>query len=130
MKDVPWFKPFRLFQDEIDQLIRDLGEFADWDGLMVRSRVTETGREVVAVAEIPKLYDRHDLDIRVVEGHLLVRGGTESEETKGRGDSPFSQRSEMFFMLTLPLPAPVDPSRMKTDLKKNILTVRLPKRSS
>lgn len=124
MKEHPVFWPFDRFWTEVERLIRK--SKAPVEGPMIGTRLTETDREVIAVVEIPGLYKRHDLDIRVEENRLMVRGGTESEKVGGNRPS-LLQRSEMFFFVALPLPTTVDASRMKTELKGNNLIVRLPK---
>ncbi|GAA5344998.1 Hsp20/alpha crystallin family protein [Planifilum fimeticola] len=129
MKEHPVFWPFDRFWTEVEQLIRR--SRMPLQGPMIGVQVTETDREVIAVVEIPGLYRRHDLDVRVAENRLMVRGGTGSETRKGGESRPsLLQRSETYFFVAHPLPAPVDASRMKTELKENTLIVRIPKRKN
>lgn len=130
MKGHPDFWPFDRFWSEVERLIRKSRVSGGGEGSMIDTRMKETDREVIAVVEIPGLYERHDLDIRVLENRLMVRGGTGFEKKKGAGENPaWIQQSEMFFFVALPLPAPVKEDGMQTELKGNTLIVRLPKRT-
>lgn len=126
MKKHSVFWPFDRFWTEAERWIQQSGMSVE--RAMGGTRVTETDREVIAVVEIPGLCRRHDLDIRAVEGRLVIRGKTGSERSRDGGNRPaVYQRSEMSFFVALPLPSSADASRMKTELKGNVLIVRFPK---
>jgi HSP20 family protein len=89
--------------------------------------VYETDQEVVLKAELPGV-DPKDVDVRVEEGTLYLKGERKLEkETKEEGYQRV-ERCYGSFMRSFPLPAGVDADKATAEYKNGVLTLTLPKR--
>lgn len=72
--------------------------------------------------------DEKDIELNYSDGVLTVRGKTE-KETREEGDKEIQKLERVFgaFQRSVLLPADVDVDKSKAELKKGVLTVRLPK---
>ncbi|MGV0817241.1 Hsp20/alpha crystallin family protein [Martelella sp. AMO21009] len=130
-------------RSEIDRLFDDFGLF-DWSFPFTRSRrsrmlrrednwnyvpavdIAETEKAFKLTAELPGM-DAGDIDIKLSNGSIIVRGEKEaSSETKDENYF-FSERQYGSFRRTFTLPEGIDRDKIEADFAKGVLTVTLPK---
>jgi HSP20 family protein len=88
--------------------------------------IYDKGTEVVIHAEVPGL-KKEDIDIRVENNILTIRGKKErKEEVKEEGYFR-SERSYGSFTRSFSLPNTVEVSKIAADYKDGVLSLRLPK---
>ena len=95
--------------------------------LMPPVDIYETEKEVVAKAELPG-YDSKDVDIRVEDGVLILRG--ESKKDGEIKDEHYHrvERSYGKFERSFRLPKTVDVEKIKANYKDGILEIAMPKK--
>ncbi|WP_322796882.1 Hsp20/alpha crystallin family protein [Tepidiforma sp.] len=128
MSGVVRWNPF----DDLGSLLpRDwLGRFGlqattEWSP---RCDVTERENEWVVHAELPGV-EAKDMDVRVANGVLTIRGEKRSERTEEEKGRRYSERFFGSFERSLAVPENVDVDRIEASLKDGVLEVRLPKRA-
>ncbi|WP_034995765.1 Hsp20/alpha crystallin family protein [Beijerinckia mobilis] len=137
--------PFESFRREIDQLF---DRFAGHSSLLSFPRqsfsldapwidranaliapavdIVEKDKEYEVTAELPGL-DEKNIDLRVSDGALTIRG-EKHEEKEDRGQDYFlSERRFGSFTRTFPLPAGIDSDKIEANFAKGVLTIKLPK---
>jgi HSP20 family protein len=92
-----------------------------------RVDVAETDTELVVSADLPGLEEK-DLRVTVDDDVLSIRGTRQEEREEKKRSYHLMERSYGEFQRSIPLPADVDPDRVKASFKKGVLTVTLPKR--
>lgn len=91
--------------------------------------VTEEGDKVLVKAELPGI-DPAKLDV-AIQGDLLTLKGEKEESHEEKGRNFFrSERRFGSFMRRIPLPAPVDDSKVHATFKDGVLKVELQKHAS
>ena len=129
---------------EIDRLLDDFGPFG-WRLPSARSLFgVETPRPAGAwqvapaidlvekadayeiSAELPGL-DEKDVDIRLANGTLTIRGEKKEEKEEKRKDYYLSERRYGSFQRSFRLPDGVDADRIEAGFARGVLTVKLPK---
>lgn len=93
-----------------------------------RCDVTEREGEWVVHAELPGV-EAKDMDVRVANGVLTIRGEKRSERTEEEKGRRYSERFFGSFERSLAVPENVDLDRIEASLKDGVLEVRLPKRA-
>lgn len=93
-----------------------------------RCDVTERENEWVVHAELPGV-EAKDMDVRVANGVLTIRGEKRSERTEEEKGRRYSERFFGSFERSLAVPENVDVDRIEASLKDGVLEVRLPKRA-
>jgi HSP20 family protein len=90
--------------------------------------VSETDKEIRVTAELPGVTEQ-DLDVRLDDDVLTIRGEKKFEETKGgeKENFHFVERSYGTFQRSLRLPSSVDPEQVKANFQNGVLTITLPK---
>ena len=115
--------PFDLFRDLERWFPERLSLTGEWAPAV---DVFERNGDVVVKAELPGI-DTKDLDVSVTDNVLRLRGERSGEtETEEKG----YYRHERFhgtFERSIPLPAEVDPEKVKAVYEKGVLEVALPK---
>ncbi|SFS72580.1 Hsp20/alpha crystallin family protein [Marininema halotolerans] len=88
----------------------------------IRGDLYQKNGKVVVMMEIPGLQDRHEIDVRVEDQILIVRG------TTGSGSSTTTSVEESSFIYEMLLPTKVEVSKMETVINptERLLTIRLP----
>jgi HSP20 family protein len=127
--------PFAQFRREVDQMFN--GMPGNWTGpmnllerrlgsWMPQVDVRETAKEIRVTAELPGMEEK-DLAVSFLEGLLTIKGEKNEEHEEEKGDVHRSERQYGMFERTIPLPAEVDPDKVKAAFKKGVLKITLPK---
>ncbi len=88
--------------------------------------VEDTGQDIVVTAEIPGL-DGQDLDIRLVDGGLQIRGEKHRETSEDESATRSRERWFGHFERWVALPAAVDGSKAEASAHNGVVTIRLPR---
>lgn len=136
-----WHLPtvFDRMERMMDEMFRgDMrGRFgAPWDRFMrevgvggeggIRLDMYDDGGTLVVKADLPGI-TKDDLNVRVVEGNLLISGERRHEEKVERKDYLRVERHTGTFNRTIPLPEGVNREGITASLKEGILEVRIPR---
>lgn len=89
--------------------------------------VYETDHELVLKAELPGI-DPKDVDIRVEDGTLYLKGERKHESESKEGNYHRVERSYGSFTRTFGLPNSVNVDNIKADYKDGVLTLKMAKR--
>jgi HSP20 family protein len=89
--------------------------------------ILETENELVVKADVPDVRFE-DIDVRLENGTLTVRGERKFEEKKHQGGWHRLERSYGSFERVFQLPETVNPEGVKADYKNGTLTITLPKK--
>ncbi len=89
--------------------------------------MTQTDKEVKVCAEIPGV-DAKDIDVSVEDGTLTIRGEKKYEREENDKGQYRMERSYGSFERAIRLPTEVDESKAKSEFKKDVLRLTLPKR--
>lgn len=131
---IPFESPFGALQ----RLQQDVGRFAEgfWQGspeepLVWQPAVDiyEEGKQWVVKADIPGVEPK-DIDVQVTDDGLKIAAETVSEEKTEDKGYYRSERRFGAFRRFIPLPAEVDPERVKANFRNGVLEVRMPKSES
>lgn len=88
--------------------------------------VFEEGGDIVVKVEVPGM-KRDDLEVRLDDGRLVIRGEKRKEEKTERKDYFRRERSYGAFSRSIELPCEVRQEKVKATFKDGVLEVRLPK---
>ncbi|MGB9867013.1 MAG: Hsp20/alpha crystallin family protein [Bacillota bacterium] len=102
---------------------RWLEEWASWRGPSVD--IFQAGNDLVITAEVPGI-DPADLDVRVSEDSLTIKGSTGKEERQQREGVYYSERRYGNFYRSIPLPVEVQPEKARATYRNGVLEVRVP----
>ncbi|MGD1097827.1 MAG: Hsp20/alpha crystallin family protein [Bryobacteraceae bacterium] len=113
----------RAFQDSVNRL------FAEPNGRpwVPPVDIKETENELIVKADIPDV-EMKDIDVRMENGALTIRGERKFESKKDEGGWHRVERSYGTFERVFTLPETVEPEGVKADYKNGTLTVTLPKK--
>src|SRR5579862_3281592 len=113
----------RLFQDSVNRL------FAEPNGRpwVPPVDIKETENELIVKADIPDV-ELKDIDVRMENGALTIRGERKFEKTDNGGGWHRVERSYGSFERVFTLPDTVDAEAVKADYKNGTLTLVLPKK--
>jgi len=113
----------RVFQDTVNRL------FSEPNGRpwVPPVDIKETENELILKADIPDV-ELKDIDIRMENATLTVRGERKFETTEKGGGWHRVERSYGTFERVFALPETVDPEGVKADYKNGTLTLTLPKK--
>lgn len=89
--------------------------------------IKETENELIFFADIPGV-DMKDIDVRMENGTLTVRGERKFERGKDEGGWHRVERSYGSFERMFTVPETVDAEAVKADYKNGTLTIVLPKK--
>ena len=113
----------RDFSNLFAPATRDAGEFGQW---IPPVDVYSDENKVVVHAELPGMKQK-DIDVNYQDGVLTIKGERKHEaETKENGYHRV-ERAYGTFHRSVRLPAEVDASKVKAELKEGILTITFPK---
>ena len=134
MRTIARWEPFRgvtTLQDQINRLFNDAfdrtGEPSNLSAWAPAVDVYETEQELVVKADLPDV-DPKDLDIRV-ENHLLtIRGERKSEKKVSEEDYLRVERSFGSFARSFTLANTVNTEAIKAEYQNGVLTLAIPKR--
>jgi HSP20 family protein len=113
----------RVFQDSVNRL------FAEPNGRpwVPAVDIQETENELVLKADVPDV-DMKDIDVRVENGTLTLRGERKFASQKNAGSWHRVERSYGTFERAFTLPETVNFEDVKADYKNGVLTITLPKK--
>jgi HSP20 family protein len=114
----------RLFQDSVNRLFAEPNGHRPW---VPPVDIQETENELVVKADVPDM-EMKDIDVRMENGTLTLRGERKFEAQKTEGGWHRVERSYGTFERAFSLPDTVNPEGVKADYKNGVLTVTLPKK--
>jgi HSP20 family protein len=136
--DVWDWRPFEALRRHLDRffdetpMMRRGGEFEPFDRLMTGWQgappvdFVERDNEYEVTAELPGL-DQKDVEVKLVNGALVISGEKKTErEEKGEGRF-FSERRYGSFKRSFRLPENIDPDQIQASFEKGVLKVTLAK---
>jgi len=88
--------------------------------------IQETDYDLIVKADVPDM-EMKDIDVRMGNGTLTIRGERKFEAQKSEGGWHRVERSYGTFERAFTLPDSVNPEGVKADYKNGVLTVTLPK---
>jgi HSP20 family molecular chaperone IbpA len=115
------------FEQAMVEGLRDMiKELAKWQGSFTVPTLEKTmrdeGKAFVVEVRVPGWSQRHSIDVRVEKNRLWITGAFIDK-------TPAGSVEHTTFTMNQWLPAPVDPTKLKTDIQSHgRLTVTLPKR--
>jgi len=113
----------RAFQDSVNRLLAEPNG-RPW---VPPVDIKETENELIVKADIPDV-DMKDIDVRMENGALTIRGERKFESKKDEGGWHRVERSYGTFERVFTLPETVEAEGVKADYKNGTLTVTLPKK--
>lgn len=115
--------PARMFQDSMNRL------FAEPNGRpwVPPVDIRETENELIVKADAPDM-DMKDIDVKLENGTLTIRGERKFEAEKNEGGWHRVERSYGSFERAFSVPDTVNPEGIKADYKNGVLTVTMPKK--
>lgn len=125
--------PFDDLEDLIDRLSNQFEETMTGEGNLPVPGTTgvdlaDAGEEYVVTADLPG-YETEDVDLRLVEGALMLEASRDTESTVDEGDYIRRERTQQTVNRRIRLPEPVDEEGVDATYNNGVLTVRLPKLS-
>ena len=135
MTTITRWDPFRemsSFRDQMNRLFEDSfarGRSGDSDLTVWAPAVDicETENELILKADLPDINEK-DLDIRVENNMLTLRGERKFEQTKSDDNYLRVERAYGTFSRSFSLPNTVSAESIQADYRNGVLTVRMPKR--
>src|SRR2546423_3514118 len=131
MRTLAPFRGVSTLQEQINRLFNDAFEV----GTQVPNRTTwppavdicENEQELVVKADLPEV-DPKDLDIRVENNILTIRGERKFEKKQENGDYLRVERAYGSFSRSFALTNAVNTEAIKADYHNGVLTLNVPKR--
>ncbi len=118
-----WLSPFRRSTFDMKPLWRR--EFTAETLPAVDIVEKDTAYEVTA--DVPG-FDEKNIEVKVVDGSLSIKGERKSEKEEKKEDYYLSEREFGSFERSFSLPEGIDTDKIEASLKKGVLTVTLPKK--
>jgi len=110
---------------------QELASALDWAPAAAPPRpavdVVEEEHRYVLSADLPG-YEEKDIDVRVLDGVLVLSGKREQSRVAKGGTMAFAERRYGSFCRQFTLGSSVDESKIEATYKNGVLTVALPKR--
>jgi HSP20 family protein len=125
----PFWKEFNTLSGRLNRLLGDAPREDASDSLGSWSPVVDIfdkGNEVVIHAEIPGV-KKEDIDVRVENNVLTIRGKKEQKEEVKEEGYFRSERLYGSFSRSFSLPSTVEASRIAAQYKDGVLTLSIPK---
>lgn len=118
----------RLFEESLGRLRWDSGEALQGSAWTPAVDIVETDNEIVLKADVPGL-DRKDVDIRVHDGTLTLKGERKFESEENQDNFRRVERVYGSFLRSFALPQTVDSDKVEAGYRNGVLEVKLPKRA-
>ncbi len=118
-----WRLPFRRSIFDVEPFWRR--ELA-W-GAAPAVDIIEKNNSYEVAADVPG-FDEKNIEVKVVNGSLSIKGERKSEKEEKKKDYYLSEREFGSFERSFSLPDGVDTDKIEASLKKGVLTVTLPKK--
>lgn len=113
----------RVFQDTVNRMFAEPNS-RPW---VPAVDIQETENDLILKADVPDV-DMKDIDVRVENGTLTLRGERKFESDKKEGSWHRVERSYGTFERAFTLPETVNFDAVKADYKNGVLTIILPKK--
>ena len=113
----------KVFQDTLDRFFTQQNS-RPW---VPAVDIKENENELILKADVPEV-DMKDVDIKVENGTLTIRGERKVDSEKKEGSWHRLERSYGRFERAFALPETVDFEAVKADYKNGVLTITLPKK--
>jgi len=113
----------RLFEDSFFRPRSDTSALTTWAPAV---DIYETADELVVKADLPEINEK-DLDVRVENNTLTIRGERKFEQTVSEDNYLRVERAFGSFSRSFSLPSTVNADAIKADYRNGVLTVRMPK---
>jgi HSP20 family protein len=113
----------RLFQDTVNRMFAEPNS-RPW---VPAVDIQETENELILKADVPDV-EMKDIDVRVENGTLTLRGERKFEAEKSAGSWHRVERSYGTFERAFTLPETVNFEAVKADYKNGVLTITIPKK--
>lgn len=126
---------FTSLHNEIDRVFDQFGSGGHWPFSAfstgngkhsLRLDLSETEDEVEITADLPGV-DQDDISVSLAGEFLTIKGEKKSEKESSEKDMRLIERSYGAFERTIRLPCEVDDAMVSAEMKKGVLTVKLPK---
>ncbi|HXA75555.1 MAG TPA: Hsp20/alpha crystallin family protein [Candidatus Acidoferrales bacterium] len=114
----------RLFEDSFTRDHSGHADMATWSPAV---DIYETANELVVKADLPDLRDE-DIDIRVVNNTLTIRGERKFEKDVKEDDCLRIERAYGPFVRTFSLPNSVSSENIRAEYRNGVLTLHMAKR--
>ena len=135
MNTITRWDPFRnlgSFQEQMNRLLGDsflrpqteTSALTSWAPAV---DIYETQDELVVKADLPDIHEK-DLDVRVENNMLTIRGERKFEEKVSEDNFLRVERAYGSFTRSFSLPSTVNSDAIKAEYRHGVLTVRMPKR--
>lgn len=129
VKYAPWtgyesFPGMRAFEDTMNRLFTEPAGSRPW---VPPVDILETENELVVKADVPDV-KFEDIDVKIENGTLTLRGERKFEEKKHEGGYHRVERSYGTFERVFTLPDTVSPDGVKAEYKNGTVVVTLPKK--
>lgn len=138
----PWH-PMETLRREVDRLFEDFGVPGLWRsrrglfedpffrrsmpaGMSLAVDIVEKDKAYEVTADVPG-FDEKNIEVKVVNGSLSIKGERKSEKEEKKKDYYLSEREFGSFERSFPMPEGVDREKIEASVKKGVLTVTLPK---
>jgi HSP20 family protein len=135
MTSITRWDPFRglaSFQEQMNRLFDDTWRTRDGESALTTWAppvdIYETENDLVLKVDLPELNEK-DLDIRVENNMLTIRGERKFEEKTSRDNYLRVERAYGSFTRSFSLPNTVDTDAIHAEYKNGVLTVQMPKRA-
>jgi HSP20 family protein len=113
----------RTFSNLLAPTAQTEDEFGNW---VPAVDVYSDENAVVVQAEVPGL-DRKDIEVNLDEGILTIKGERKHEKERKENGYHFVERAYGKFYRAIRVPAEVDGTKVKAEMKEGVLTITLPK---
>ena len=115
---------YRLIEENFTRNRSDQSDLATWAPAV---DIYETENELVVKADLPDLQDK-DIDIRVVNNTLTIRGERKFEKDIKEDNCLRIERAYGPFMRSFSLPNTVSSENIRADYRNGVLTLHMAKR--
>ena len=124
----PWFDFDRFFED-FDRGLALGPSRTEARAWVPAVDIYEDEKEIVVSADLPEM-DEKDLDVRVEDGHLIIKGERKFENEEKKENYHRVERRYGSFQRTFALPDTVAADKIEAKYDKGALKVHLPKAES
>ncbi|MBN1786777.1 MAG: Hsp20/alpha crystallin family protein [Sedimentisphaerales bacterium] len=117
----------RMFDDFFRGFdIEPFGRFSTESVFMPQMNISEDDKEIVISTELPGI-DEKELDISITKDALTISGEKKTETEDKDKNYHRVERSYGSFSRSIVLPDGVDKDKAEAELKKGVLTIKIPK---
>jgi HSP20 family protein len=125
------FRGINTLNDQVNRLLEDSFRGTGSDSSLTTWApavdIYETENELVVTADLPGMNEK-DLDVRVENNMLTIRGERRMEATVNEDNVLRTERAYGSFSRSFSLPNTVNSEAIKADYQHGVLTVKMPKR--